>query len=134
LLKIHQTGEAPYGFAYATLIPERLRHFRNFSVQFRFASLVSLRLFRFVRFLFAYDFQCFASKRNKRKTAFFSLRSETSEKPPFFRFEAKNFSLPFRLVSLRSENERRTLLWLDLDLAPANPFHQHAKIAQNNNI
>jgi hypothetical protein len=40
----------------------------------------------------------------------FSLRSETSEKTTFFRFEAKSFSLLFRFVSLRTENERRTLL------------------------
>jgi hypothetical protein len=39
----------------------------------------------------------------------FSLRSETSEKTAFFFFEAKNFSLHFRFVSLRTENERRTL-------------------------
>jgi hypothetical protein len=38
-----------------------------------------------------------------------SLRSETSEKTGFFRFEAKNFSHHFRFVSLRAENERRTL-------------------------
>jgi hypothetical protein len=40
----------------------------------------------------------------------FSLRSETSEKTAFFRFEAKSFSLHFRFVSLRTENERRTLI------------------------
>jgi hypothetical protein len=40
----------------------------------------------------------------------FSLRSETSEKTAFFRFDAKNFSLHFRFVSLRTENERRTLV------------------------
>jgi hypothetical protein len=33
-----------------------------------------------------------------------------------------------------SGSSKMILLWLDLDLAPANPFHQHAKIAQNNNI
>jgi hypothetical protein len=35
----------------------------------------------------------------------FSLRSETSEKTAFFRFEAKSFSLHFRFVSLRTEND-----------------------------
>jgi hypothetical protein len=58
---------------------------------------------RFVLFSLAqaYDFQFFASNRNKRKTA-------------FFRFEAKSFSLHFRFVSLRTENERRTLVVGDI--------------------
>jgi hypothetical protein len=48
----------------------------------------------------------------------FSLRSETSEKTAFFRIEAKSFSLHFRFVSLRTENERRTLILLSYSLEP----------------
>jgi hypothetical protein len=83
-----------------SMIPSR-------SLQSRFAKdiflfsifrlfFVSLCLLRFVRFRFAYDFKFFASKRNKRKKLHFSLRSE-------------KFLLHFRFVSLRTENERRTL-------------------------
>jgi hypothetical protein len=56
----------------------------DFHEIFRFI-FVSLPLFRFVSFSFRFRF-------------------------PFFRFEAKSFSLHFRFISLRTENERRTLL------------------------
>jgi hypothetical protein len=65
---------------------ERLQLFRSFSVYFRFAFC----LIRFVRFRFAYDVQCSASKRSKRKNA-------------IFRYEAKNSSHIFRIVSLKAK-------------------------------
>jgi hypothetical protein len=61
--------------------------------------LVSLCFFRLVWFRFASYFQFFASKRNMRKTSFFSLRSETI---------LAYFSLRFALT----ENERRTLVFI----------------------
>ncbi len=48
--------------------------------------------FRFVSFSFRFRFLCFASMRNKRKKQ-------------FFRIEATKISLPFRFISLRSEND-----------------------------
>jgi GT2 family glycosyltransferase len=52
--------------------------------------------FRFVfasfQFRFASDF-------------YVSHQCETSEKSTFFRIEAKKVSLPFRFISLRSEND-----------------------------
>jgi hypothetical protein len=53
--------------------------------------------FHFVSFRFASDF-------------YVSHRCETSEKITFFRIEAKKISLRFRFISLRSENDGRTLL------------------------
>ena len=90
---------------FVSLPSENKQHFfRIFCMQF----FVLLRIFRFLlflfasndsfRFRFASDFKYFAYMRTKRKN------------PLFFASKRKNFSLPFRFVSLRSENERRTLL------------------------
>jgi hypothetical protein len=57
----------------------------NFSLLFRL-------VFASFHFRFASDF-------------YVSHRCEISEKSTFFRIEAKKISLPFRLISLRSEND-----------------------------
>jgi hypothetical protein len=74
----------------------------SFSLPFDFILLRSENdgsfslLFRFV---FASFLFCFASD------FYVSHRCETSEKNTFFRIEAKKNSLPFRFISLRSEND-----------------------------
>jgi hypothetical protein len=67
---------------FLTAIRRILRVCFAFSVPF----FISHHFFRIARFRFGCDFQCFASKRNKRKNDIFLLRSEN-----FFGF----FSLRF---------------------------------------
>jgi hypothetical protein len=55
-------------------------------------SLLFCFVFALFYFRFAADF-------------YVSHRCETSEKITFFRIEAKNILLPFRFISLRSEND-----------------------------
>ncbi len=82
LLRSDKDGSFSLPFCFISL---RSKNYGSFSLLFRFV---------FVSFHF-----CFASD------FYVSHRCETSEKSPFFRIEAKKISLPFRFISLRSEND-----------------------------
>ncbi len=81
-----------------------LKNILFFALFFRFAYFVLFRFALFVSFRFtSFSFRIW--------NPLFRLKAKHAQRTPLFRFEAKIISLPFRTVSLWTENERRTLGW-----------------------
>jgi hypothetical protein len=88
-----------FRFASFRFEAKRMAVFCFLFASFRFEAKMMAVFFILFRFVFALFHFRFASD------LYVSHRCETSKKCPFFRIEAKKISLPFRFISLRSEND-----------------------------
>ncbi len=94
-------------FASVFFVPFRFRIFVTLQfAYFRFVSFALLLSFRFVSLFASFRFISFSFR---MRNLLFSFKAKQAKQTPRFRFEAKRISLPFRLVSLRMENELSTL-------------------------
>jgi hypothetical protein len=81
-------------------------HFYNRGC-FPFILLEKCIVFRLFCFVFSFRFTSFSFR---IWNPLFRFEAKQAKQTPLVSFEAKRISLPFRIVSLRTENERRTLL------------------------
>ncbi len=103
----------------------RLASFLLQNIYFRCFSLCcSRRFFHCVRFAFFASFGLIFFSFCLWKLQFI-FKAKQAKQTPLFRLEAKRNSLPFRLVSHRTENERRTLNLTHSDVKKTLTYHPH---------